>query len=90
MLGRLLDEQVTLRQGLNRQIEPETARVVAVAEDHVVLRAAGFEPTDRRNLLLNFSLDGQTYSFPTVRLDDEVNGRVRAQNASSGVLQRAP
>jgi ubiquinone/menaquinone biosynthesis C-methylase UbiE/pimeloyl-ACP methyl ester carboxylesterase len=30
-------------------------------------------------MLLNFSLDGQAYSFPTVRLDDEVNGRVRAK-----------
>ena len=79
LLGRLLDEQITLRQGLNRQIEPETARVVAVTEDHVVLRTTGFDPTDRRNLLLNFSLDGQTYSFPTVRLDGEVNGRIRAQ-----------
>jgi ubiquinone/menaquinone biosynthesis C-methylase UbiE/pimeloyl-ACP methyl ester carboxylesterase len=79
LLTRLLEEQVTLRQGLNRQIEPETARVVAVTGDHLVLRAAGFERTDQRSLLLNFSLDGQTFSFPTMRLDDEVNGRVRAQ-----------
>ena len=79
LLERLLDEQVALRQGLNRRIEPETATVVEVTGDHLVLRADGFDRTDQRNLLLNFSLDGQTFSFPTVRLDGEVNGRVRAQ-----------
>ena len=79
LMARLVDEQVTLRQGLNRRIEPEIARVVAIAKDHVVLRTTGFEATDRRRLLLNFTLDGQTYSFSTIRLDEEVNGRVRAQ-----------
>ena len=79
LFERLRDEQVTLRQGLNRRIEPETAKVISVERDHVVLRAEGFDPADQHNLLLNFSLDGQAFSFATVRLDDEVNGRVRAR-----------
>ncbi len=79
LLSRLVDERVPLHQGLNSRIEPETAQVVSVANDHVILRAEGFDPTERRQLLLNFSLDGRTFSFPTLRLDDEVNGRVRAQ-----------
>lgn len=79
LMERLLEEQTTLRQGLNRKIEPEVARLESIETDHLVLRAAGFDRTDTRRLLLNFSLDRQAYAFATVRLDDGVNGRIRAQ-----------
>jgi hypothetical protein len=42
LLQRLPDEQVTLRQGLNRRIEPETARLVELTGEHLVLDAPGF------------------------------------------------
>ena len=42
LLARLIDEGVTLQQGLNRKIEPETARVVELSGDHLILDAAGF------------------------------------------------
>ncbi len=63
LLDRVRREQIPLRRGMNRRIEPEIGWIESVGADHLVLRTRNLEPVRRRQLFLNFALDEQPYFF---------------------------
>jgi ubiquinone/menaquinone biosynthesis C-methylase UbiE/pimeloyl-ACP methyl ester carboxylesterase len=63
LLERVRDESISLRRGLNKGIEPETAWIRNISGSQLTLETRGFEPDSRPNVFLSFLVDGQPHFF---------------------------
>ncbi len=63
-------------RGLNARVDLETAELLGLAGDRLVLRTHGFDRRPRRQVFLNFELDGRPYFFATEPLESVDAGRL--------------
>lgn len=63
LLSRVKEAGLELRRGTNRAAVPEKASIVALADDRFLASLRNFETRNRRQVFLNFVLDGVRYFF---------------------------
>ncbi len=63
-------------RGLNARVDLETAELLEVERDRLVFRTHDFDKRTRRQVFLNFELDGRPYFFATEPLETITAGRL--------------
>jgi ubiquinone/menaquinone biosynthesis C-methylase UbiE len=79
LLTRLHDSHAVLHRGVNRRIDPETARIARLSQNELSLRTENFEEGRTPvgfSLFLNASLDGQPLFFVVQVLKVRKSGRL--------------
>jgi ubiquinone/menaquinone biosynthesis C-methylase UbiE/pimeloyl-ACP methyl ester carboxylesterase len=63
LLGRVRSEAISLRRGLNKRIDPETAWIREIGSSTLEFETRDFESDSRPHVFLSFLLDGQPHFF---------------------------
>jgi ubiquinone/menaquinone biosynthesis C-methylase UbiE/pimeloyl-ACP methyl ester carboxylesterase len=79
LLERTRENCSVFHRGLNTQVDLETALLEQVGNGYLIFDAPNFEKSSRRQVFLNFNLDGRSYFFASFRAAPVEGGRLTLQ-----------